>query len=216
MSPDDQFWWGWWVNAGVAFGTIFLAVIALWGDQLRRLLWPPKLRLGILSAEGEEAQVGDDRRPARFYHLKVSNERRSSPAKRVQVYLLQVEVPRADGEFRGAWAGAVPIRWRHQEVHPLARDLGPDADCDLCGVVKASSAVPSNQLRLYPLVAPHTMATVYEQATRLRLTFQAQAIEADSELLRVEISWDGEWADGAKEMTGHLVLAETPSEPGMR
>ena len=212
MNPEEQFCCAWWADATVAFGTIFLAVIALWGDQLRKRIWPPKLRLGILSTEGEEAQVGDDRRPARFYHLKVTNERRSSPARRVQVYLLQVEIPRADGEFQGAWAGAVPIRWRLQEFHPLARDIGPAADCDLCSVVRASDAVQNNQLRLYPLVAPHTMQTVFEQATRLRLTFQAQAIEADSKLLRVEITWNGEWADDARRMAGHLVVAETQSE----
>lgn len=208
MTPQQQFSWDLAVNALVAFGTISLAVIAVWGDRLRRLVFPPRLRLGVLSPEGESARVGEDRRPARFYHLKISNARRWSPATQVQVYLLRVETPRGDGQLRLVWDGNVPIRWRHQEVHPLARDIGPAVDCDLCSAVRHSDHVIPNQLRLYPLVTPHTLTDVYSEATELYLTFQAKSVEADSELLRVKIFWNGQWADGEKEMADNLVVTE--------
>jgi hypothetical protein len=38
------------------------------------------------------------------------------------------------------------------------------------------------------------------------LSLQAQAAESDSPVVRVKITWDGKWEDGAKEMRRHLFL----------
>lgn len=200
MTPNEQFWWGWGASAATAAGTIFLGIVALWGDRLRRQCFPPKLHLTLFSREGEEARSGEERKPTRFYRLKVSNQRRWSVATRCQVFLLSVEVPAADGRYQVVWSTPVPIAWRFQQVNPIMRDIGPSADCNLCSVTKDQG------LQLYPLVKPLFLETEYTQAVRLRLTLQVQSVEVDSDRVQVDIAWDGQWADGAQEMMQHLVV----------
>jgi len=35
VTPETQFWWNWWVNAAVAFGTLTAAFVALFGQAFR-------------------------------------------------------------------------------------------------------------------------------------------------------------------------------------
>ena len=42
------------------------------------------------------------------------------------------------------------------------------------------------------------------------VTVQSRGNEADSKPLRLQISWDGEWHDGAREMQRHLSVKVVP------
>lgn len=210
MTSDIQFWWNWWVSAAVAIGTITAALVALFGQAFRSKFFPPRLALKLSVPEGEKARVcltwfeqGESKErweDARYYHLRVSNKRRWSPANKVQVFLIRMEEPGPDGEPQIAWTGDVPMRWRHQEVFPPARTIGPSADCDLCSVVKGK------WLELLPLIAPYNLEVKRRQKSLVVLSLQARANEADSAILRVQISWDGGWEDGAQEMKRHIVV----------
>ena len=68
--------------------------------------------------------------------------------------------------------------------------------------------VKGKALELHPLVTPFNMVAKWQTQTRLRLLLQARSVEADAQSLRVEISWDGNWADGDVEMANHLVVKE--------
>jgi hypothetical protein len=46
----------------------------------------------------------------------------------------------------------------------------------------------------------------FAQPFRLFLTLQARGVEAESNSLRLEISWDGKWSDAEAEMKRHLVV----------
>ncbi len=210
MTPDIQFWWNWWVSVAVAIGTIATVIVALFGQGFRSKFFPPQLVLKLAVTEGEKARVRlawlDQGEPkerwedARYYHLRVSNERRWSPANNVQVFLIRMEEQGPDSELQITWSGEVPMRWRLQEVFPPARTIGPAADCDLCSVVKGK------WLELLPLVAPYNMDVKRRQKSLVVLSLQARGNEADSPILRVQISWDGGWEDGAQEMKRHLVV----------
>ncbi len=205
-----QFWMTWSVQLLAAAATLSAVAVALFGQGFRAKFFPPKLSLRLESSEGEKTKIRltwrednvekERSEDARYFHLRVSNERRWSTANQVQVVLLQVEEPGADGQYRVSWVGDVPLGWRHQAVFPTLRTIGPAAHVDLCSVVK------DKWLQIHTLIAPYNLDVVRRGATRLALTVQARSDEADSAILRVEVSWDGKWHDGAQEMQRHLVL----------
>jgi hypothetical protein len=198
------------VNAAVAFGTVTAASVALFGQAFRLKYFPPKLSLRLVNPGGERTQIklswfenGETKsrlEEGRYYHLRVSNERRWSPANEVQVFLLRTEEPGPDGELRTTWIGDVPMRWRSQESVPVARTIGPSADADLCCIVKGKS------LELLPLITPYSLTAKWSGNARIVLSLQVRASEADSDIIRVEVSWNGAWEDGTQEMMRHLVV----------
>src|SRR5207244_2254587 len=100
----------WWVNVAVAIGTIGAVLVALFGDAFRAKFFPPKLSLELSNGNGEaiRVQVGSDRtEQARYYHLRVANSRRWSPANEVQIVLLQVEEPGLNGDLQVIWRGDI-------------------------------------------------------------------------------------------------------------
>ena len=207
MTPTSEFWMGWIVQVAIAVGTISAVLVALFGGWLRGRLAPPRLMLKLENADGVKTPVslkapdGSTRETmGRWYHVRVSNERRWSPATQVQVFLLRVEEPDAAGEFKVTWLGEIPIRWRDQEIKPLVRTIGHADDCDLCSVVE------EKWLELHPLVIPHALDARRRTSCRLIVTLQARGVEADSNLLRVEIAWDGKWSEDADEMAHHMVV----------
>jgi len=91
------------------------------------------------------------------------------------------------------------MSWAHSPT-PTARNIGPELDCDICSVVRA------NFLQLHPLIAPLSVKVFRTEKCQMFLTLQARSIEADSNILRLEISWDGQWADDMTDMARHLVV----------
>ena len=139
---------------------------------------------------------------ARYYHLKVSNSRRFSPAHDVRVVLLRVEEPGPNGELQVTWTGDIPIVWRHQAVFPILRTIGSEAYADLCSVRQ------SKILRIHPLIGPYNLKAQWNRACIMMLTLQAKGTEVDSKPLRVSIAWDGEWEPGETEMRRRLQVDE--------
>lgn len=220
MNAEDQFWWNWGVQALLAAGTFLAVVVALFGDRLRYLLQPPKLRLELVTPAGECVPVGvkspngEVRQTyARYYHLKVLNERRWSSATDAQVFLTSIEEPDAVGENRLVWAGEVPFKWQHAEIRGIQpRSLGSAQIVDLCNVVQSNEMGLGKWVELDLLFTPSGIENPRRNGFKLVLGIQAKSKEVDSNVLRLEIAWDGKWADGNDEMKRHLVvqrIAET-------
>ena len=162
-GASSDFWWNWGVNAAVAIGTIAAALVALFGQIFRSKFWPPQLSLRLISLDGvktpvvvtwaEDNEIRQRSEEARYYHLRVANSRRWSPANHVQVILLQVEEPGPTDTLQVTWTGAMPLRWQHQELFPASRTIGAPADVDLCSVVK------NKWLQLHLLIKPFNLET---------------------------------------------------------
>jgi hypothetical protein len=208
------------VNCGVAVTTFLAVIVALFGDWFRAFFrakfWPPVLRLTLLSAEGlperihhpEEKKdgltlVSERFEDARYYHVRISNDRRKlSPAKDVRVMLLRVEEPGPGGTSQITWTGEMQMTWRNQQLYPLAREIGSEADCDLCMVGK------DGWLALSVISQPFSLPALRKDACSLIVSLQVRSAEVDSPIHRISIAWDGRWADGESEMKKHLVVAE--------
>ncbi len=209
MEPTSHFWPNFW-SAATAVGTIGAVVVALFGNWLRAHLTPPKLTLRLKDERGTKTPVtitapsdGSQRQTeGRWYHATVENRRRWSPAHGVQVFLLRLEEPDAAGEDQVTWVGSIPLRWRHQEIHPLALLIGPSEECDLCSVIR------DKWVELHPLIVPHALNHRRGGKCQLIVILQARSVEADFNLLRVRIAWDGVWSDDADEMAHHMVVRQ--------
>jgi hypothetical protein len=204
-------------HAVSALATIAAVIVALFGNQIRARLWPPLLRISLDNAtgvpsgatiKGEGTEISTK---SRWYHIRVENERRLSPATDVRLLLLKFEDLNAAGQFFVLWVGEAPLQWRHQQVKPLTPTIGPQEFSDLCSVVQKSSS-GSPGLALHPLIRGLDLTTKWHSSRTFAITLQARSIETDSNRLRVEIAWDGEWADDSDAMGRHLVI-KTKSYP---
>jgi len=209
MSEEERFWWNWWVNFGVAIGTLATVLAALFGDWLKAKLFQPNLNLELVSPGGNLttavllSPTGETRQEsARYYHVRVSNLARWPSATQLQVFLIRIEVPGPDGELILEWAGDIPLRWKFQEIQPISRTVGLSADCDLCSVIKGK------WLELHPLIVPNNLTARRNKKTDMVVSLQARSNEGESPIRRFRISWDGQWEDGESEMTRHLVIKD--------
>jgi hypothetical protein len=79
----------------------------------------------------------------------------------------------------------------------------------LCSVLKHPSG--RHTLSIHPLIQPFNLPSSWQDEVRFILTLQARGVDADSEVFRVEISWDGQWSDDTEEMAKHhLVVRPVP------
>ena len=209
MSPIEQFWWNWTVQAAAAIATFLAVFVALFGDWIKSRLFQPSLRLRLVNPRGEGtktnllAPTGQTRQEsARVFHVEVANSVRWPNATQVQVFLIRVEDFGPDGKPTVSWDGELPMRWRLQEINPLLRTVGAPAQCDLLVAVKGK------WIELQPLVTPNNLDARREGKTDVIVTLQARSAEGFSPFLRLRISWDGQWDDGELEMTRHLVINE--------
>jgi hypothetical protein len=214
MTPGQQFWWNWAVRLAAAIGTFLAVLVALFGQQFRAKRFPPRLKLKLLEKGGEKTTLtarSDDGTvrnidDVRYFHLRLWNERRWSTAEGVQVFLTRLDEPGPDNQLRVTWLGNVPLRWRDQEFVPVLQTIGAAKDCDFCMIGKRSG------LSLMPLLLPNNLPAHRPGKCRVVAWLQARSNQADSEIVRIEIAWDGLWVDGDFEMQQHLVIKELGPE----
>ncbi len=200
-----------WIALFAAIATFLVAVVALFGDAIKAKWLGPKLRLDLLSPLGNLTSVPPtkdeaERKPARYHHVRLTNQRRWSRATQARVYLLQVEEPGPDGTPQTRWAGDIPLRWRWQDVYPLERQVGPEAVCDLCSVVKGKR-LSVETLILPAALEPHRVREI-GTSVDMTLVLQARSAEGESPVTSFGIAWDGRWEDGDAEMATHLVVKQ--------
>ena len=223
-SKGCQFWWNWWVQVAVAVGTIGAVFVALCGKAIRSKSLLPQLKLTVRSKTGEKTPRIIEHLPngtvryeeSRYYHLTISNSRADwAPAEDVAAILVGIETKDSAGEYRLAWEGEVPMRWRNQEFVPPTRRIGPKGDCDLCCIGKESGF---SLLILFPLTSLTTTAKnavntrdikgAYTIVVRLLARCSNQATPVT---FRFELAWSGKWEDGDTEMGREMVVTELPS-----
>jgi hypothetical protein len=109
------------------------------------------------------------------------------------------------------WLGNVPFSWRHQKHVPKFLTIGSDRDCVLLRIGEKSG------LRLLTALTPNNLFTYYpfgerEEGCSLRLFVLARSNEADSQVKRIEIDWNGKFTHDDAEMPNHLKIRLTPDD----
>jgi len=199
--------WGSVAQWAGSLGTIIVAILAIWGEQIRSIIGlGPKLVVKLHDPIGEVVPMMVNNRPvdyARWYHLRVRNKHKWTKAANVRITIIALSKPAADGSYTAqTLSGPLQLMWRFSEFHPLFSNVGPDDYCDLGNVSM------NGDFKLTPIVFPGNFEGTLKANQKMKVVVQAVADNAESEPLTVEISWDGVWEDGDFEMSRHLVVKE--------
>lgn len=213
MSEEGQFWWNWTVQALTAVGTVSAVAVALFGNWIVTRLWSPKLCIALRQPERcpRELRRSDGARTMTdsvWYHVRVENAERNSPAKDVRLFLLTLFEADASGALQLQWSGEVPLLWSHQTFKPLAPTIGLADEADLCSLTKNPNGL--HKLELHPLFRSFSLKAEWSNKCNLALIIQARCPQANSSALRVEIDWDGSWSDDPIQLSRHLFVKAEP------
>jgi hypothetical protein len=220
LPTNAEFWWNWGVQALSAVATVAAVYVALFGGWIRHKLTPPKLRISLLSTEGKETDAlmlnpnepsgPPVPTPSRWYHVRVTNDRKWAEATEVQVWLVRIEELDAAGQFRATWAEEVPLKWRYMTVvNPAAtRVVGHDQHADLIAFYKRGVTTLHPFLQLQALLIPSRLNIHRTGDCRLRLVLAARGREAVSNELTVDVGWNGRWPESAEDAVRGIVIRE--------
>lgn len=217
-------WWkdpNWLVQAAVAIATFLVAVIAVYGDALKRRLLPPKLSLGLKSESGELTNLSlhdpiNDRvskAMGRYFHLSVVNQG-FSIATNTGVYLTSIMLRGAGGDWHQKWNGDALLSWRNGALYPVLREIGSTPiDADFCYLVENKwlelcvvEAARSNNI---PTDSEPFRPGRWRKQIEMIVTVQAKSTESMSKPYTFKVAWDGSWEEGDKEILRHLKIQET-------
>ncbi len=199
---DNQFWIQTGVQIGGVAATLLLGAIAIWGDLIKAKLLGPKLRLSLFDPEGERINLTDGTN-ARYYHLRVTNVRRSAHANNARVVVTKIARPAADGSIpEETLSGPIQLTWQHGHSIPQYPTIGPATNCDLGCVLKDKGFVLS--LMFVPTNVDHKVLA----NKKIRVEAIAVSDQTESEPISIEIAWDGIWKEDAKEMSRHMVVKQ--------
>lgn len=190
MTSGEQFWLTWGVELANAIGTIGATVVALY---LASRSYTPRLMFELQSE-------WDDQQEVHRCHLRVSNSERRAIAEDVQMHLVSFEETDISGEIQSCWNGDLPFRWSGGGSSEDYQVIGSPKRCDLCIVWK------SEAMTIHPLRQLTSFEWTKKGQLACLLSVQARSVTADSEVIRIEIEWDGKWAQGNTEMQKHLVI----------
>lgn len=191
----------------IAACTVILAVIAIWGEAIRRRFLPPKLELREHNFKGDFT-AGEGGKRMVYYHLKVVNMKKP-PAHKVRVLCGAMSRRKADGVSFQLEPLVIPmeLHWsffRYQELLPT---IGPVRYADIGYLVEGG-----DQFKLSLVAIPGNFKGFVDRHETLRYKFVATADnQTESDPLYIQVSWDGEFIDDENEMSKHLVISKVDS-----
>ncbi|MGA1843364.1 MAG: hypothetical protein ACMUIS_02240 [bacterium] len=201
---DCQFFWYMVAQWAVAAGTIFVAIVALWGHMIRARWFGPKLRLALKNPKGEISMFSDGV-VSRYFHLRVWNERRASPAHNVRVVIMELYRPNADGTMsQVTLSGPLQLAWQFQGSNPQFQTIGAESTCDL-GYLRRGEPFTLSTLFHHISFDPNV-----QPGQKAIFILRALSDECESDELKIEVAWDGIWSEDSDEIIRHMVVKLLP------
>ena len=200
------------IAAFAAFGTVAVAVLAIWGDWFRSKLAPGKLLIEAHNLVGDLTHLSSpDGTPipppnsAYFYHLRVENKRLWISAKNCRVLLKAMSKRGPDNIFHPI-PMSVPLQfvWAPAEMMPTVVSIQHEQILDF-GVVTEGDKVFMPKLYSYS----NNFRGFIGSNEAIRYSLQIVSDSFVSERFQVfEVAYDGAWSPVATEMQTHLVIRE--------
>jgi hypothetical protein len=186
------------LEALTAFGTIAVAVIAIWGDWLKSKLAPQKLDLE-LDPEAEAVTYANGVRGI-FRHLKVVNLRPRIPAQQCRVMLVGLSRRDPGGGYQPvALAFPCQFTWAPMEFMPITPTV-------MKGQVVDLGFINENQKSFLPKLysMPYNFQGGVGENEAMRYQVLIEAVNYISNILVIEVAWDGIWDFDPNVMRYHL------------
>jgi hypothetical protein len=201
--------WNLLVQSFVAIGTILAVILAIWGDLIRSVLVPPKLRLHVHNPRGTPTQFNDGQK-VYFYHLRVKNSRTWSPARNCHVTLRELYRRGPDQLFHPV-ALPVPVQfiWAPAEFTPPRIHLVTEQVLDFGTLTEHGRFTP----RLAVMLNDFKGFVNPNDAVRFCLEICADGYHA-ARFQVFEVAWNGKWSENPNQMAENLQIREieTPAK----
>lgn len=185
-------------------GTFLLAglalALAIWGEPIRRWSVRPQLTLDL---EEPSWNWTKDHRGGWYYLLKVSNKRDTHPATNVRVHLIGADTLDKSGNWHQTqFSGPVQVSWRWPESTSRYVTVGPEEYATVFSFVDGQEHGKVNLID-----PPLNTLTHYASGWTTRFHFQAASDYGKSNIVVIEVSWDGKWSNDLEEMNGHFAIS---------
>lgn len=216
LSQIDWKPWEVTIAALGAFGTLLVAVLAIWGDWFRAKLAPSKLVIEPHNLSGDLTHFtlpnGAPLPPPNqvfYYHLKVVNKRAWINPKNCRVLLKAMSKRGPDNVFHPI-PMSVPLQfvWSPAEFTPTVIPIHKEHILDFGFVTERDRVfMPS----LYSLSNNFRGIVAAGEAIRFSLQIVSDAYVSDSYQV-FEVAFDGGWNANPVEMQNHLRIREIKEE----
>jgi len=181
--------------------TILIIIIAIWGERFRQFWNKPKIKISLDEPRFNTTNSGIK---GWYYLIRISNVKKSSPANNVRLLLTRVQKKGPDGNWREKnFSGPTQVMWQWPEISPLYATVGPDERATFGFILEDTTEF---KLQLYWF--PNNLDKVIPPNEPTRLIFKAVSDTAESNILIIEIAWDGKWLEGILEIQEHCILKE--------
>ncbi|HJZ41526.1 MAG TPA: hypothetical protein VJ203_14255 [Bacteroidales bacterium] len=193
--------WSLIINAAMAIGVIGIALLAVFGDGFRKIIFPARLEVEILDKNGELTILDSGHRVI-YYHLRFIN-RKSVVVRNCRVYLKKIQKRQADGKFQDM-PMSVPPRyvWTPSETSPEGVDIVTEQVVDFGYII-------DNSREFKPTVTPIYNSFKGNLGQNESFIYYIEIV-ADNyrsrQLIGIEVSWDGKWPENLKDMHRSLVI----------
>lgn len=179
-----------------AFLMLCAVIAALFGEQLQKCFFGPKIKVSLNNNIGE-LNTTNEGAETWFYHLIVTNKGKT--AERVTVFLVKLE-NNIEGNKEVVWENEVPFRWVYQEVYTnITRNVLKSEKCDLMSVNK-------DGLHLQTLFTPNNLKNNWNGPCDFYLKAYAKGDNSISDYVSIHVVWDGKWSLNSYEMQEHLII----------
>ena len=188
-----------------AFGTVLVCALAIWGEWLNNLIFGPRLKVTLLSEEGDPTTRNGDKKTI-YWTIKIENARKSSLAKNVRVKCINIEKASIDSETQRSISLPIPVqlRWAFRDYQVDVVNIKDEDFCNLGFLDEDSETFELDIIR-----KPNNFKGYIKSGESMKVSFIAIADNFISNRpYTIDISWDGKWAHDSKKMLNHLIINE--------
>jgi hypothetical protein len=189
------------INAIIAFSLFCLIIVALFGNQLRRWLFPARLTVEILDKDGELTILDNGHRVI-YYHLRIINTS-NVIVNNCRVFLTKI-MKFENGNFKDI-PFSVPLRyaWSPAETSPEGVDIVTERIADFGYVIETSTEFKPT---VTPILNSFRGNLKHHETFRYYIELIAENYRP-RKLIGIEITWDGIWPEDMNEMHQHLKIS---------
>ena len=197
-----------WAQIVMAFGTLLLAAIAIWGEAIRHKLMPPKLTLMEHNFSGDFTKQGDRKRVV-YFHLRLVNERSWAPAHNVRVMCEAISRRTADGSSFREEPLIVPMQltWSFQRFNEMWPTIGFGRCLDFGYLSEGDDQFA---ISLFAFPGNFRGFVCANETKRFKILARSDD-HIRSDPMFVEVSWDGVFPDSAEDCRSHIVVKTVDS-----
>ncbi len=204
FADSPPVWWQVTSDILIIFGTISVAVLAIWGEQVRNWLAAPRISIEPHNLTGKKIHDSNGRLMI-FYFLKVVNRRRWATARGVRVVLKRIDRRGPDHNFHPD-GEPVPYQfcWSPSETEPVLQTITDQKVVDL-GWLSAPDQTGQSvfQPKMYSWPHRPDFHVRNGEAVRYHLEVQGDNFYCTKPTV-VEVAWDGQFTDDLNELQKHL------------